>query len=105
MEEKVEAVDLPTATDGLYQLSAENFDAHIAKGHHFIKFYAPWCGHCKRLAPVWDELAKAYASGDKVKISKVVKYLVLQCFECSCCIVYCLSFNIFDACYFIVMSE
>lgn len=37
----------------------------------FSPRYAPWCGHCKRLAPVWKELGEAYASDPDVVISHV----------------------------------
>lgn len=34
-----------------------------------VDFWAPWCGPCKMIAPVLDEIAKE--SGDRVRIAKV----------------------------------
>ncbi|XP_035219913.1 protein disulfide-isomerase A4-like [Stegodyphus dumicola] len=36
-----------------------------------IEFYAPWCGHCKKLEPEYKKLGKAFASNDKVVIAKI----------------------------------
>jgi len=35
-----------------------------------VKYYAPWCGHCKALAPVWAELAEHVAEIDDLVIAK-----------------------------------
>ena len=36
-----------------------------------VEFYAPWCGHCKKLAPIYDELAQKVASSPEVLIAKM----------------------------------
>merc|ERR1719266_407908 len=57
------------------ELTSDNFE-HLTQlnsgattGDWFIKFYAPWCGHCKRLAPTWEEVATELKG--QVNVAKV----------------------------------
>lgn len=62
------------AASSVLDLIPTNFDEVVLGSGKpaLVEFFAPWCGHCKNLAPVWEELAEKFAfASDQVSIAKV----------------------------------
>jgi thioredoxin 1 len=58
------------ASDKVLTLSNANFASEVGSGTPvLVDFWAPWCGPCRMIAPIVDELAEEYAG--KVKVGKV----------------------------------
>ncbi|KAE8352995.1 thioredoxin-like protein [Aspergillus coremiiformis] len=70
----VSCLSVVSAVSAVVDLVPKNFDNVVLKSGKpaLVEFFAPWCGHCKNLAPVYEELGQVFAHAeDKVTIGKV----------------------------------
>ena len=58
-------------TENLIEFTDDNFDTEVLKSNLpvLVDFWAEWCGPCKMIAPIVEEIAGDYAG--KVKVGKV----------------------------------
>lgn len=56
--------------EGILEVTDTNFDTEVLKSEKpvLVDFWAPWCGPCRAIAPIVEELVKEY--GDNVKFAK-----------------------------------
>ncbi|KAM7474279.1 hypothetical protein LguiB_021522 [Lonicera macranthoides] len=53
-------------------LTEENFEKEVGQDRGaLVEFYAPWCGHCKKLAPEYEKLGESFKKAKSILIGKV----------------------------------
>ncbi|KAG6508671.1 hypothetical protein ZIOFF_034051 [Zingiber officinale] len=66
-------VKLTTIPSNVVVLTSETFDQIVFDVNKdvLVEFYAPWCGHCKHLAPIYEKVANAYKLEEDVVIANL----------------------------------
>jgi len=74
LKANLKSQEIPADNSGPVKvLVGKNFDAIVLDETKdvLVEFYAPWCGHCKSLAPKYDKLGEMMASETSIVIAKV----------------------------------
>jgi protein disulfide-isomerase A1 len=75
LKPELKSKPIPVTQDGpVFELVSKQFDEIVFDDSRdvFIEFYASWCGHCKRLKPIWDSLGEHFAAfKDRITIAKM----------------------------------
>merc|ERR1712046_140560 len=60
-------------SSSIVELTMDNFVEVVtdSKKHVVVEFFAPWCGHCKEFAPVYEKIGQHYQGNDAVVIAKL----------------------------------
>jgi len=61
------------APSSVVELTNDNFEEKVVNSEEgvFVKFFAPWCGHCKSLEPAYEQFAKVFENDAEATIARV----------------------------------
>jgi len=66
--------EVPTENDGPVKVVVgKSYDEIVldTTKNVLLEFYAPWCGHCKQLAPIYEEVGAAFKNRNDIVIAKI----------------------------------
>ena len=74
VQQFLKSAEVPEPNDAPVRiLVGKTFNEEVLESEKevLVKFYAPWCGHCKTLAPHYDEAAQRLSNNPNILIAKV----------------------------------